>query len=140
VAKWWELLVPATAGVAGGWGASWLQARTSIAALKLQANQARTSKFEEARQIAYAQFISAASGFLFSGETPALAPGADTQLRDAYGATVLLGSPPVRDAARAVIDASFAPSGHALTKSLQDAFLEAVRQEQLDERGMRRPA
>ncbi len=56
----------------------------------------RQRDLDEARRLAYAQFISAASGFLSLQGKVALAPESDTQLRTAYGATVLLGSPDVR--------------------------------------------
>ncbi len=90
----------------------------------------RQRDLDEARRLAYAQFISAASGFLSLQGKVALAPESDTQLRTAYGATVLLGSPDVRAAADALFSAAWNESGpQAITQSLRDNFLEAARKD-----------
>ncbi len=85
---------------------------------------------DEARRLAYAQFISAAAGFVSLNGRNALAPESDAQLRTAYGATVLLGSPQVQEAADILFAAAWNEAGpHAVEKVVRDEFIKVARKD-----------
>jgi len=95
-----------------------------------QRRHERQRALAEARRLAYAQLLSAASGFLLLRGKAALAPESDSQLRTAYGATILLGSSNVCAAADALFAAAWNQSGpQAIPQSLRNDFLEAARKD-----------
>jgi hypothetical protein len=60
MAQWWELAIPAAAGVAGGWGAAWWQGRVSLRLFKQQAAHERHVRTLDDRRAAYARMLAAA--------------------------------------------------------------------------------